>query len=240
MKRFSNWLFLFFAAPVFAGGVQPGKTVSWKTADGVEIVGVYHPARGSQNRTWICLHGLGSVQGEYFAVMPKIYASGDGVLTYDARGHGQSRKTPQGMVDYQSMGPAQWRKMIGDVGSAVDFLNQQGVRREKICLIGASLGANVALNYAAEHPEVPAIVLLSPGLEYAGVETPAAWRRYGKRPVFIAASPGDRYAFETVRRLAATRPDPACRVVAGPGLKHGVDMLDDEMTQKLLGWMKAE
>jgi pimeloyl-ACP methyl ester carboxylesterase len=238
MKRLLLICSAFVASSAWAGGVQPGKTVTWKTPDGVELVGAYQPSRGARARTWICLHGLGSVQGEWFYVMPKIVALGDGVLTYDARGHGQSRKSERGPLDYQSFDAAQWRQMVADVGSAVQFLKQQGVPPERIALAGASLGANVALNYAGEHREVPALVLLSPGLNYAGIETPDAWQRYGKRPVFIAASPGDRYAFESVRRLISTRGDPACRVVEGPGVQHGVNMLDDSVTAKLLSWIK--
>ena len=52
--------------------------------------------------------------------------------------------------------------------------------------------------------------------------------------------PADAYAAESVRQLAVTRKDPACRVAAGPGAMHGVNMLDPTMTQKLLDWMKAQ
>jgi pimeloyl-ACP methyl ester carboxylesterase len=130
--------------------------------------------------------------------------------------------------------------MVADLGTAVQFLQTHfSLREDAIAVGGASLGANVALLYAAAHPKVPALILLSPGINYAGIETEKPFRRYAKRPVFIAASPQDTMAFASVRRLLLQRTDSACRAAEGDGAAHGVKMFQNEaFTRKLLDWIK--
>ena len=98
----------------------------------------------------------------------------------------------------------------------------------------------VALVYASEHVSVPALILLSPGMQYAGIESASAYKTYRGRPVFIAASPGDLYAYSSVRQLADLAPSSVQTVIEGPG-GHGVQMFKDEaFTKKLLEWMKGQ
>ena len=62
--------------------------------------------------------------------------------------------------------------------------------------IGGSIGANMALRLGADVPQIPTVVLLSPGLNYDGVQTEPAMETFGDRPVFIVASSEDSYAAE--------------------------------------------
>ena len=81
--------------------------------------------------------------------------------------------------------------MTSDLETAVQVMHTQFSQNPaRIAVGGASLGANIA-SCGPEHPEVPALILLSPGLQYAGIESEEAFRKYASRPVFIAASPGD-------------------------------------------------
>jgi hypothetical protein len=95
----------------------------------------------------------------------------------------------------------------------------------------------VALVYASQSSKVPALILLSPGLSYAGIESEPALQRYGLRPLFMAASPGDSYAYSSVIRLAQWRKDSNCFLIEGPGAMHGVNMFQGSFTQQLLDWM---
>jgi pimeloyl-ACP methyl ester carboxylesterase len=130
--------------------------------------------------------------------------------------------------------------MPSDLASAVRLLqNKFGLSDQQIAVGGASVGANVALVYASAHPSVPALILLSPGIEYAGIQTPAAFYAYRGRPVFIAASPHDAYAYSSAHRLADLTPGPACRLAEGKD-GHGVNMFKDPgFTKELLDWMKG-
>ena len=210
------------------------------------MVGLYHPARRPEAYTWVLLHGLGSDKEEWDAFGRKLAVQGSGVFIYDARGHHESNQMKSGeTISYQSWrtaGPGTpWDAMPSDLASAIGRLEKNaGLDERKIAIGGASLGANVALVYAGQHPKVPALVLLSPGLSYAGIQSVPAFQAYGKRPLFLAASPGDAYAYAGVRQLARSRGDAALRLAEGPGAEHGVNMFKDSgFTKKLLDWMKG-
>jgi pimeloyl-ACP methyl ester carboxylesterase len=218
--------------------------LAWTTDDGVRLVGLYHPAHHPGAYTWILLHGLGSNKEEWDAFARQAAGQGNGVFIYDARGHNESRHLKTGgtvsYTDWKTAGPGSpWSLMPSDLASAVQMLQEKfGLSDKKIAVGGASLGANVALAYASAHAPVPALILLSPGIEYAGIQTPAAFYAYRGRPVFLAASPNDAYAYASARRLADLAPGPTCRMAEGKN-GHGVNMLDAVFTKTLLDWMKG-
>lgn len=83
------------------------------------------------------------------------------------RGHGKSVNQNG---TFQSFTPNDFNKMKLDVKAAKQFLvTQKGINPKNIAIVGASIGANVALKYAAVDPSIKAVVLLSPGLHYKGV-----------------------------------------------------------------------
>jgi pimeloyl-ACP methyl ester carboxylesterase len=221
------------------------RPVHWKTSDGVLISARYHAPDQPARFQWILLHGLGSSQGEWDAIAHTLAKHGDGILTYDARGHGESTTTVKGeLVNYQqwhTAGPGTpWDLMPSDLETAAKALQVQfKVPVALIAVGGASLGANVALRYAGENTKVPAVLLLSPGLEYAGVTTEDAFRRTAGRPVFMAVSTDDRYAAASVQRLASLRGDDKLRVVQRSGAAHGVNMFDDGFANTLLSWIRT-
>lgn len=217
--------------------------VRWISDDGVALIGEYHPAK-KDGITWVLLHGLGSTRGEWKKLAEMMARQGDGVLLYDARGHGDSANTLLGQkLNYQEwrvIGPGSpWDLMKGDLGAAVQLLiKQMKLPEDRIAVGGASLGSNVALVYASEHPKVPALLLLSPGLEYAGIQSPVPYHSYAGRPVLMASSPGDAYASASVRQLSGLRADSQQRVVEAK-TGHGVQMLDAPFTKTVLDWMKG-
>jgi pimeloyl-ACP methyl ester carboxylesterase len=242
---FITFLLAFFMACVPAQADTFWQKLAWTTPDGVQMVGVYHPASRPSAYVWILLHGLGSSKEEWELFSRKLSQQGNGAFLYDARGHHESNHTSSGeTISYQawhSAGPGTpWDAMPADLASAVALLRKQfGIPEEHIAVGGASLGANVALVYANAHPAVPALVLLSSGGEYAGVNIEKAWHEFHARPVFAAASPDDRYAYQTLRFLAQQRPDLPVRIAEGSGAEHGVNMFKDPIfTKKLLRWMK--
>lgn len=233
---------LVLPTPFEAKAANFWRPLRWSTADGVQMVGLYHPAGRSGAKTWVLLHGLGSSKEEWESFGRQLAGRGNGVFIYDARGHHESNRFAGGQtVNYQAWqtaGPGTpWDAMPSDLASAVAMLKKRGVPEGEMAVGGASLGANVALVYASGHPKVPALVLLSPGLEYAGIKSVPAFEAYRGRPLFIAASPNDLYAYSSVRQLLDRSPSAACAVVDGKS-GHGVNMLDAEFTKKLLDWMK--
>ena len=78
-------------------------------------------------------------------------------IAIDLRGHGESDKGPESILDLEI---------------AVDYLvKNRGAKSDKISFIGASIGANLSLQYISEHSEFKTAILLSPGLNYRGIKT---------------------------------------------------------------------
>jgi dienelactone hydrolase len=166
------------------------------TSDGVTIRGSYYNKSEEDAPGVILLHMLSRHRGDWHDFARDLQVEGYGVLAIDLRGHGESD------LDYTDFSPGDdFRAMVLDVAPAKEFLVKEGISSNKISIMGGSIGANVALNYAAGDKDIPAIVLLSPGFDYRGIETEDAMIAYGDRPVFLIASEGDAYCAETCEKL---------------------------------------
>jgi acetyl esterase/lipase len=127
-----------------------------------------------------------------------------------------------------------------DVRAAKSFLRDRSeVIPGSIGLAGASIGANLAVLDAADDAGVRSIAMLSPGIDYRGLRTEAAMKRFGARPALLAGSTRDPYAARSIRQLTAI----------GPGLRevrltdavaHGTVLLsrDPELIPALVDWYK--
>jgi pimeloyl-ACP methyl ester carboxylesterase len=109
--------------------------------------------------------------------------------------------------------------------AAVSWARTHGAGR--VALVGASAGGVVALQVAASiSPPVAAVVDLSGGRRWLGLDSLAAARRL-QVPALFAVAPGDRLvSVATMRRLYAAAPVRAKRlVVPAEGAGHGSELL---------------
>jgi dienelactone hydrolase len=91
--------------------------------------------------------------------------------------------------------------MVKDLQAARQFLaGRSDGAGDRIGLVGASLGANLAVLVTASDPSIRALVLLSPTLDYRGVRIEQAARKIN-RPMLLVASREDAYAWRTIREL---------------------------------------
>jgi pimeloyl-ACP methyl ester carboxylesterase len=106
--------------------------------------------------------------------------------------------------------------------------------------MGASIGANTAINFAAKEPEVAGVLLLSPGLDYRGVETIPAAEQYGDRPIFYAVSAEDLSSAQATRHLARITPNSTLEDLEAAG--HGTQMLqsNDNLLSSILSWLNRQ
>lgn len=127
--------------------------------------------------------------------------------------------------------------MTLDAKASVDWLRSQGAT--EIALVGASIGANLALRYAADDPTIRTVVLLSPGLEYKGLTTKDALERYGQRPLLIIASSEDSYAARSSTYLDGAAKG-AHQLLSLTNAGHGTTMLNRDPTLQgsILGFIK--
>ena len=109
--------------------------------------------------------------------------------------------------------------------AAVSWARSQGAGQ--VTLVGASAGGVVALEVAASiHPPVDAVVNLSGGRRWQGLDSLAAARRL-RVPALFAVAPGDSaVSVGTMRRQYQAAPVRAKRLVVLPeGAGHGWELL---------------
>lgn len=189
-------LLLFVIHAAHAAGVSFPSTTSLTAADGARISAVWGQPQGATDGV-VFVHMAGHTRDEWSSLADKVYRQGVAVLAMDLRGHGASLggAAPGALTD------ADYLKMTGDVAAGVAFLRSKGVTR--VSLVGAELGANLAINVAAADPAIGAVVLLSPGQVVKGVPATDATRAYGARPLLLVASNDDAYSARTVGALAS-------------------------------------
>src|SRR5439155_26319606 len=100
--------------------------------------------------------------------------------------------------------------------------------------VGASVGAYEVMREGTRLDPRVAIAMLSPGLDYHGIQPSAANAVHAGRAYFMA-SEEDGYAASSARSLAAQHPGPhELRVWSGKG--HGTNLLDDEVRPLVVQW----
>lgn len=209
---------------------QPGsdvQTVRLQTADEVTIVGTYYAPPAGNAPGVILLHMVARSRQDWDPLARKLREAGYAVLAIDLRGHGDSGGTQA------------WGRMPQDVVAAQVFISRQPeVDKGRIGIVGASIGANLALDYAASHGVVRSVVLLSPGLDYRGVRTERPMQDYD-RPVLIVASEEDQYAAESSRKLdSLAQGKHQLQLYKDAG--HGTQMLELEpsLSELILSWLQ--
>lgn len=219
----------------------PAQSVKFKTRDGVQLIGTFvAPEKGSP--TLIMVHGMAAVKEEWNPLISSLTAHGWGSLAYDMRGHGESSLTkdvlgsPNGYTAFGDPGPGtQWERMIDDVSAAIRFLeDKKNIKRDKMVLAGASIGANIVLNYQALTGAGRSVVLLSPGINYREFKTRDAMKTVSV-PVLIVASRADQYAFLSSQELAHDKSNVVFWQDVKPG--HGVQMFDDKLVARIIEWL---
>jgi pimeloyl-ACP methyl ester carboxylesterase len=227
-----RWLLL-IAVLLFIVGCAGGSVreeVTLTTEDGVKIAATYYPGG---ERGVILLHMLGRNRGDYAELAQELNARGFSVIAIDLRGHGASEG------NWQSFSPREFNAMVLDVKAAKDYLISRGVKPGRIGIVGASIGANIALRYAAEDGEIKTVVLLSPGLNYRGIATEEAAAQY-QRSAFFAASEEDAYAYSSTEQLyALAKGEKVFERLRNAG--HGTLMLSasPELKKKVIAWLEA-
>ena len=124
------------------------------SADGTRLFYRYWPASTPWNgRVVVVLHGIGYHSAPYKVVADALGPRGSDVYALDARGHGLSQG-PRGFV-----GTAV--EVEADVDCMIRLIKQQRATA-KVFLLGDSMGADLALNYARRNSrELSGLILLA-------------------------------------------------------------------------------
>ena len=218
-------------APAAKAAHAAEKKVSFKTPDGWTISALYRAPR--KGGTVIVLaHGVASSKGEWAGFTERLALKGVGSLAIDLRGHNESKLGPAGKRDFADFdATGEWPRAVADLLAAADWLKARGVREDRIAFGGASIGANLASEAAAERPKTPFLILLSAGPDYRGAKLVRPQTK-----TLAGASAPDQGAFMTLKPLAAV---PGVETFEAPA-GHGVQMFVDPPTlDKIVDWAAA-
>lgn len=117
-----------------------------------QMQGWWIPAGSGAKSTVLYVHGANGNMGDTVGALARLHAAGLGVFTFDYRGYGQSQ--------FAHPSEARWRQ---DAESALRYLeNTRHISPGAIVVAGEGLGADLALEVAATHPELKGAILDGP------------------------------------------------------------------------------
>ncbi len=151
--------------------------ISLKTTDGVTLSA---DASGNGTHGVVLLHADDGDRKVWSELAETLAKSDCTVVAVDLRGHGASKGT---------LDDAAYPKMVEDARAAITYLEGKGVK--DLHIVGAELGANLALAATAAIDDVDTVTLMSPALSAKGLKVSAALGGIGRRPVLAVASRDD-------------------------------------------------
>ncbi len=216
-------------APAAAVVAWPTPT-SFTTADGLRLSANWaRPARAENAVVFV--HGQEKTSAEWSALALKATQQGLMAVTMDLRGHGASTLG-------HPLGPEDYRAMTQDVRAAVAFARQGGAKR--VAIVGGELGANLAIDVAAEDRAIASVVGFSMGTNIKGVVASDAAKRFEPRPVLLVASSSDAYSLKSAQILAPEgRANTRVEIVDADG--RGASLLgrDPKLENAVFGFIQA-
>jgi len=200
------------------------------------------PAHGARPPVVVLAHGMCSDRTNLSSLARRLAGSGFAVLTLDLRGHGENRNRFRG-------GLGRPDSLAPDFAAAVDFLRTSPlVDGSRIALMGHSMGAGAALDFATRDSGLDAVVLISGGWSMLGPQRPPN--------VLILYAAGDPERIKTrtaalAARLAGVaqpavgetygdfRQGTAVRRALVPGADHATIVWSDSAFSEMVAWLDA-
>ncbi|MGE0463330.1 MAG: alpha/beta hydrolase [Vicinamibacterales bacterium] len=206
-----------------------GRPVTLSSLDGTTLAGQLYEAASRPAPAVVLVHMLSRSKADWDVMAQELERRGLTALAIDLRGHGASAGSASALGE-----------MVQDVRAAVQWLAARPtVRPGSVGVVGASLGANLALLAAVEQPLVRVVAAVSPSLDYRGVRAGTdVMRKLGDRGVWLAASTEDPYALRTLKELAENTTVPRDQQLSTVAA-HGTQLLaaDPILARALVDWL---
>lgn len=224
----SGWAVVALVA-MCVGAVRAGdpeaRAVAFQSDDGVLLSADYYAPQSARPPApfVILLHGFEGARRDGRALVQPLHAAGFAVLALDLRGHGASA-TPRTRERVHNRDAAVFDEMQLDLRAAYDWLaTQPEIDRARFALVGADLGAALALRYAALDRSVDAMVCVSPRWSDFGLDGPSEMAKIKGRGVLLIVSEdaADRRAADELEKSGSG----ATRVNAS-GTARGAELIE--------------
>lgn len=194
-------------------------------SDNTKIAAMFYPPIVSPAPAVLLVHQVQGSKADWESFALQLQKMGYAAMAIDLRGHGATG------------GTANWAKAPDDVRDSYNaMVKRPEVDSLRTAIVGASIGSNLALMTGAGEPKVSAVIALSPGLDYFGVNPTASMRNFANRPVLLVASQEDKYSYDSAKSLAqlAIAAEPKFFNNAG----HGTEMFrDPTLAPSLIEWL---
>ncbi len=210
------------------------KEFQFTTSDGITIFGIRNDPDEPTKRI-LCFHMRPATKESYIPFMTQAEDLGWLCHAIDFRGHGQS--TQHNTLDNNRFTPQDRQKYKIDAADAYALLNETGPVN---ALVGASIGANIALQLQAENNTAKS-VLLSAGLDYWGVVSlPFAQQLKPFQSSYIIATHEDNQTAQDAQKLYSVIPSNQKKIDIYDGSEHGTSILDNhpERVQKIINFLQ--
>lgn len=204
----------------------PSENVSLYTSDGLKLQATFFPGtKGNQSVPVILLHMWKGNRGDFANLPLFLQSQGHAVLVPDLRGHGDSVRMQSSSrpLEAEKLPRAQYLNMVDyDVETLKKFLMEKNNKGElninKLCLVGAEMGAVVAIDWARldwswpplntgkQGQDVKAVVLLSPQWSFHGITAKQAMAHrlmLGVLSTMIVVGKDDPKAVQQAKRFEA-------------------------------------
>jgi pimeloyl-ACP methyl ester carboxylesterase len=221
------------------GSKMEVQKVSFVTKDGVTIVANYYPNKDAKF-AGILVHMRPKTKESFNDLAKFLQKQGYALLALDLRGHGESTESVKGKLDYNKFSEDEEKESINDLIAGSLFLEKEGYPKDKQFLIGASIGANLSFQFLSENPQVKAIVLLSPGLNYRGVILENFKKEGLGEKIFVISALDDEPAYIAGRTLKSWYQD--LNYLELPSGGHGTNLFNSypDLYEKILIWLREK
>lgn len=195
--------------------------------DKVVLVGTVYPSSGEGPAPAVVfIHGFGRDRADWDGHGRALAKAGVASLAFDLRGHGSSvvrrQRFHEETVTFVELTELDEGRMAADLAREVAFLRARPeVDADRIVLVGAELGANLAVRHAASDGRVAGLVLLSPRWQARSISIREEAEAACERPTLVCGAAGEPSAGE-VREIGG---------LAAAGNPAGAFFLAEGMTQ---------
>lgn len=207
------------------------QTINFTTKDGIIIEGDWYETNANPPKgAIILLHMMPETKKSWSLFAQNASKDGWNALAIDLRGHGGSIKSSSGTINFLSFSDKEHQSSIEDVRSAIEFIKGKNIKTENIILVGASIGANLALEAQSENPLLKASVVLSAGTDYRGIKSEPLVKKLTPQQyvLFIGTEQDMRSSGQTASQMSElfAHMTPAhATLLSFKGEQHGTDIL---------------
>lgn len=212
--------------PIAEESISDGSKVTLFTDDGFYLKGDLI-VNNNVDKYLLLLHQLGSDRSSWNNFIAKAKEDYT-ILNLDLRGHGDSIKKYNQQLSWKQFAPNDFKQMPNDIDKAIEYLMDNGLNGGSyFAIVGASIGANSAIHYLTDHTYsnmVDAVVALSPGLDYKGIDISS---KELKKDILIIYSQGDSYSAMSSENIKTKFETENSRIDWLQGKSHGTKIFED-------------